>query len=133
MFTGLTERTKVLDRMLRISEDIGSNPGTAKRTGDNDDPRVSMVVPDPRGGGRGRDGASWSGPDARDALRLSTLLDDFRSDTLDSGRLRVLIVLRRSSCSTAAARLSPSCPGEAGRCERLLSLSPRSDSDASHM
>ena len=90
MSVGLTERTKVLDGILRISDGIGSNPATAERTGDTDCPQAGMVCPDPRGGGGGRKGP-LNGPEARDALRLSTFLDDFLSGTLDNGRLRVLV------------------------------------------
>ena len=77
MSTGLTERTKVLDEILRISLENASSLVTAKRTGDTENPRVGMICPDSRGGGRGRDGASRGGPDAQDALRLSRFLDDF--------------------------------------------------------
>ena len=91
MSVGLTERTKVLNGILRISDGIGSNLATAERTGGTACPRAGIVCPDPRGGGGGRKGPSLNGPEARDTLRLSTFLDDFLSGRLANGRLRVLV------------------------------------------
>lgn len=86
MSVGLTDRTKVLEGIRRMSDDIGFSLLAADLTGDVDWPRVGMVRPVPRGGG-----GSFDAPpatfDTRDGRRCSRALEDFLTGTLDNGKL----------------------------------------------